>query len=210
MIERFKNRFVRTPEEIRKRFENRNGNEITPEQYFATLSENDKKNVEEVIDFFKNLQNVISDVKIAVLAVGSTVLPEKERSHPPEDIDLRVLNSSPSESEERENTINLIRDAIKAYMKVNRFDFMEENSTAIRHMVPERHLNLKTGKWEKDLIPYYDWYNNDPAFIIFYDDEENLPLHISISGVDNHDLDTYLRLERKAKNHFAVLLLPPQ
>ena len=73
-----------------------------------------------------------------------------------------------------------------------------------------------SSRWEKDpatgkrrwvetksLIPFMDWYNNDPSFIVKH--PQGLPLQLSISGADNYDLATYLQKEHKNGDHFALL-----
>ncbi len=133
-------------------------------------------------------------------AVGSSVRAEVKRHHPMEDIDLRILNSAPVNSQLRQHTIDLIRDSVKDYLQAIGVEFEEDSATVSTRWVRESRGGL---------VPFVDWYNNDPSFTVKY--PEGHPLQISISGVDNFDLETYLRKEQEyASGTFVVLYNPIQ
>lgn len=188
--------------------EPRSDNELTPDRYLQTLGEQDRKHVTSFIDFTRSLDQSLQNVRLAVTAVGSTVRPESLRHHPPRDIDLRVLHSAPTKSEERAKTIALLRDsAIPGYLRNSGVDFEEADYTEERRLlVEEISVDAETGEIKKELMPYFDWYNEDPSLVVNY--SEGLPLQISISGTTKYDLDKYLRGERINNSYFSVLLPP--
>lgn len=216
MAERLERRYIRRTPQGRLDFvgtlrhivvEPRSDNELTPEVYLQTLSEKDRRHVTSFIDFARSLDQSLQNVRLAVTAVGSTVRPESLRHHPPEDIDLRVLNSATAGSEERVKTIAFLRDgAIPGYLKNSGVDFEETNCTEERRMVKGITTDTNTGEITEELVPYLDWYNEDPSLVVNY--REGLPLQISISGATNYDLDKYLRGERINNSYFSVLLPP--
>lgn len=206
MIESFKERFLRkTPQgrpDVMGSLRNlvgdpRSSNELTYDEYLASLSEVDKAKVIGFIDYTKKISQSLG-VGLAITAVGSTVRQEAERHHAPEDIDLRVLNTASPESQERTAAIEKIKDAVRDYFRGKHIPIDENNCTVSTRMV----WGSSDGK-KKELLPFLDWYNNDPSFIAKY--PEGLPLQVSISGVDNYDMSTYLRKEREHNARFALL-----
>lgn len=205
MIESFKERFLRkTPQgrpDVMSILRNligdpRSSNELPHDEYLASLSEIDKAKVISFIDYTKTLGQSLG-VGLAITAVGSTVKQEAERHHIPEDIDLRVLNTASPESQERTVAIERIKDVVRDYFRGKYIPIDEENCTVCTRMV----WGSSGGK--EELLPFADWYNNDPSFIAKY--PEGLPLQISISGVNNYDMRTYLRKEREHNARFALL-----
>ena len=175
----------------------RSNNELTSSAYLESLSEQDRINVARFLRFAATLGERIPGVRVAVCAVGSTARPEAQRDHSVKDIDLRILNSAPVNSEERTAAVVAIRDAIRGYLTEQQVQFIEEDCTVSTGMV------WGSSGGNKESIPFADWYNNDPSFTARY--SEGLPLQISISGADNYDLDTYLRKDREHNGHFALL-----
>lgn len=221
MLEQLRERFLRrTPQDrvdvvatAQNLFgEPRSANELTPENYLASLSEQDRAHVVSFLSYASALRASLNDVGLAVTAVGSSVKPESERHHPVGDIDLRFLNSAPPEGELRQHTVGFIRDSIRTHLQATGVEFEENDATVSSRMVEGSSSGWQedpqTGekKWveQKGLLPFVDWYNDDPSFIVKY--PEGLPLQLSISGVDNWDLDTYLRKEREHNAHFVLLL----
>lgn len=178
-------------------------NELTAERYCQTLSEQDRIHVVGFVDFVRTLSDALPGVRVAVIAVGSTVRPESKRYHLPKDIDLRVLNSSPAESRQRSEIVSALQNEVRRHLQNSRVPFKEEKSTVEQRMVPGVSFDPETGKRREELVPFLDWYNNDPSFTINY--PEGHPLHISISGVNNPDLGTYLEGEREHSGHFALI-----
>lgn len=205
MIESSKERFLRkTPQgqpDVMGSLRNfvgdpRSNNELTYDEYLASLSEVDKAKVIGFIDYTKTLGQSLG-VGLAITAVGSTLRQAAERHHMPEDIDLRVLNTASPESQERTVAIERIKDAVRDYFRGKHIPIDEQNCTVSTRMV------WGSSGDKKELLPFVDWYNNDPSFIAKY--PEGLPLQISISGVDNYDMSTYLRKEREHNTRFALL-----
>lgn len=171
--------------------EGRGVGELTPEAYLERLSPVDRANVTEIVDLASTLRGV-AGVRIGVLAVGSTVRPPEQNFRPIRDIDLRVLNSAPADSEERKAAVEAIRRVVRGCLTGRGVKFREEDATIIQ---------ARKSEW-------IDLYNCDPSFITTpqLPDGQELPLHISISGVDNGDLDWYVGAHRKGDSHFVVLL----
>jgi len=199
MIESFKERFLRkNPQgrpDVMGILRNRS-NELTTFEYLASLSEVDKVKVIGFVDYIKTLGRPLG-VGLAITAVGSTVRQEAERHHVPEDIDLRVLNTASPGSQERTVAIERIKDAVRDYFREKNIPIDEQYCTVSTRMV------CSSSGDKEELLPYVDWYNNDPSFIAKF--PEGLPLQISISGVDNYDMSTYLRKERENNARFALL-----
>lgn len=208
MIERFRERFIRrTPQgrpDVAGTLMNlvgdpRSEHELTPDAYLQTLGEQDRAHVTSFMDFARTLHDVKPGVRVAVTAVGSTVRPESERHHPAEDIDLRVLNSLPAGTAERAEVVAEIQERVKDFLSGNGAEIEDADHTVSTRMVRESRGGL---------VPFVDWYNNDPSVVARFD--EGLPIQVSISGVDNFDLDSYLQKERRHNGHFAVLVEPQQ
>lgn len=166
------------------------------EAYLATLDGATRQSVEQFAEFATRLQEQMGDTKIAVLVVGSSTRPESKRHHEVEDIDLRVLNS---EVGERENAVNSIQNAVRDYLHYFNIPFEEEDCTIEGRIVDSV---LEDGHHEP--IEFVDWYNTDPSFLTH--PSSGLPLHISISGIDNIPSDQYLSAESDHKTS-AVLLV---
>ena len=192
--------------------ESGSANELAPENYLASLSEQDRAHVTSFLTYASALRTSLNGTDLAVTAVGSSVRSESERHHPVRDIDLRILNSAPPKSELRQHAVGFIKDSIRTYLQAAGVEFAEDDATVSSRMVEGSSSGWQedpqTGerKWveQKGLLPYVDWYNNDPSFTIGY--PEGLPVQLSISGVDNWDLNTYLRKERENNGHFVLLL----
>lgn len=168
--------------------------ELPPETYLATLTAQDREHIQDFLTFTRSLGVNLRERQLAVIAVGSSVRPESQRYHPIRDIDLRILNNTPVNIKERQRTVEFITDFVRDYLKKTRMEFEENKTTVSQRMV------LST---QRELVPYVDWYNRDPSFKVSY--PEGLPLHISISGPDNWDLETYLRRERQHNACFSLL-----
>lgn len=208
MLERIKARFLRkTPQgrlDIRATVQNlvvetRSVNELTTSAYLETLNEQDRAHVQDFLSYAEVLHQSLNGVDLAVTAAGSSVRSEAQRHQPMGDIDLRVLNSAPVNSELRQNTVDFIRDSIRGYLQSTGVKFEEDKATEETNWVKES---------RGDMVPFLDWYNNDPSFTVNY--PEGHPLHFSISGVDNFDLQKYLRIEREHNGYFVVLYTPTQ
>lgn len=174
--------------------EPRSANELTPQSYLESLGEQDRTHVQQFLTYARALHQSLNGVEVAVTAVGSSVRTETERHHPVGDIDLRVLNSAPVNSELRQHVVGFIRDSVRSHLQATGAELEEDDATVSSRMVRES----RGGS-----VPFVDWYNNDPSFTVRY--PEGLPLQVSISGADNYDLGTYLRKEREHNGHFAVL-----
>ncbi len=179
--------------------EPRSANELSRETYLASLSEHDRAHVADFLTYASELRALLNEVGLAVTVVGSSTRPESERHHPIEDIDLRILNSAPPGSEQRQQVVESIKNSIRAHLQTMGMKFEEDNVTVSSIMV-----RSTSGSGQRELEPFLDWYNDDPSFVVKY--PEGLPLHISISGLYNLDLDRYLRKEREHNGRFALLL----
>jgi len=172
-------------------------NELSIEAYLENLTEQDRENVQRFLTLAEELDEDLPFFRIAVTAVGSTTFPEEKRLQPPEDIDLRILNSAPENSLERETAILELQGSMRKQLMEQKLGFTEDHSTGFKRIVE----GYSGGK--KELLPFVDYYNNDPSFTVQF--PEGLPFHISLSGVDNYNLDSYLKKERKDNGHFALL-----
>lgn len=171
--------------------EGRGAYELTPEAYLERLSPADRANVQEIVDLAGTLRGTLG-VRVGVLAVGSTVRPPEQNFRPIGDIDLRVLNSAPADSEERKAAVEGIRRVTRGYLTGRGIKFREEDVTVSQ---------ARKSAW-------IDFYNDDPSFETTprLPDGQELPLHISVSGVDNGDLDWYVGVHRKGDSPFVVLM----
>lgn len=178
-------------------------NEIPAPTYLESLAPEDRQHVEDFLSYARTLHQTLFGNDIAVTAVGSTVMPEARRHHPPADIDLRILNSAPPMNTQRMHVIDLVRVGIKAHLEQTGLQFEEDKATVSSRMVESTSWD-GNGNKKKGLTPFLDWYNNDPSITVHY--PEGLPLQLSISGIDNWDLPTFLNRERQRNNYFALLL----
>ncbi len=169
----------------------RPSNEVPPEQYLSTLADVDKRKVEDFLGYARTLSAALGNIRIGVNAVGSTVRPPDQNFRPIGDIDLRILNSAPHDSPERTSAVAAIRDGLRGYLVQQGTDFREEDCTITQARKSE----------------YIDFYNDDPSFKTLPND--GLPLHISISGVDNPDLDAYMKLEGTEGFYYSPLYSEP-
>lgn len=174
--------------------EPRSANELAPQSYLDTLAEQDRAHVQDFLTYARVLHQSLNRVGLAVTAVGSSVRPEAQRHNPVGDIDLRVLNSTPANSDLRQEVVGVIRDSVRSHLQTTGAEFEEDNATVETRWVKESRGGL---------VPFVDWYNDDPSFVVKHQD--GLPIQISISGLNNYDLDTYLRREREHNGHLAVL-----
>jgi hypothetical protein len=177
--------------------------EARKEVYLASLSERDRQNVENFLSVHRRLKEQLGTIDIAITAVGSTSKTESKRHHAPEDIDLRILNSAEIGSEERKEAIEIIRSGIRHYLNEQQINYEENDYTFEQHMVEGFRYDPITFEKNKELMPYADWYNNEPSFEFSYD--YGLPLHISISGLDNPPLHEYLQNEQNARTSTVLL-----
>lgn len=97
MLEALKQRFI--PELLRS-IPERGTRELLPGAYLDGLTAQDRQQVLRFVGFTQSLREKLPGVRIGVIAVGSTTRPESDRHHPAEDIDLRILNSAPMNSEQ--------------------------------------------------------------------------------------------------------------
>lgn len=146
----------------------------------------------------------MGDVQIAVTVVGSSTRSEEKRHHPVRDIDLRILNSADPNSDLRLSTVGTIREAVRGYLEESQVTFDENEVTMEERMVSGFGFDPDTGKRIEELMPYVDWYNNDPSFTT--NSDTGIPLHISISGIDNFSLPKYLQKEQEMKTDIVLLL----
>ena len=161
-------------------------NEVSPVKYLNSLAEVDRRHVLEFLVFASHLATRI-EPRIAINAVGSTVRPPDQNFRPIGDIDLRILNSAPTGSDERRRAVEVMRTAIRDWLEQKGIKFEERDATVTQ----ARHSD------------YVDFYNDDPSFLT--EPTQGLPLHLSISGVPNYDLDEHLRQERRRGLYYSPL-----
>lgn len=177
-------------------------NEIPKDTYLEGLVEVDRIHVEGFLDFAKRLHGSLEGLGMAVIAVGSSVRSEEQRHHPTQDIDLRVLNAMDS-VDLRTVAVASIRDGIRGYLQAGGLEFEESDDTTEVRMVKGESYDPVTKVSVPSLLPFMDWYNNDPSFVVKF--AEGLPLHLSISGHDNPDMEYYLSKERANNSTFSLL-----
>ncbi len=180
-----------------KNKEPRSRYELSAEEYLKALTEQDRENMQSILSFTESLDQKLPYARIAITAVGSTMYPKEQRHHPAEDIDLRILNSAPVNSLEREDTILELQDAIRNHLTEQELDYTEDDRTVSTKLIE----GYSGG--EKELVPFTDYDNSDLSFTVQF--PQGLPFHISLSGLNNIDLDSYLEAERKNNGHFALL-----
>ncbi|MEK7502417.1 MAG: hypothetical protein AAB609_02735 [Patescibacteria group bacterium] len=196
MLEALRQRFV--PDRLLRRIPERGARECSPEVYLEGLTEQNRQQVVQFVKFTQSLREKLPGVRIGVIAIGSTTRPKSDRHHPAEDIDLRILNSAPINSEQQKVAIGHIINATRDYLRQEGVEFEEAN-----HTVETRMVWGYSGD-KKELMPYVDWYNTNPSFVT--KPKVGLPLHISISGTDAWDLETHLAEEKKHGGSFSVLM----
>lgn len=158
--------------------------ELPVQTYLQTLKTRNRQNVQNFAAF---LQSVDPDTThLALIAVGSSVRPQTLQDHPVEDIDLRILNSAPTDSAKRKVVIAFLLNGIRGYL-TDKFEFEESKHTV---------TSYKSG--------YIGWYNTDPSFVARR--HKRFPLHISVSGIDNYPMNRYLTKERQHNGYFSLLL----
>lgn len=200
MLEALRQRFV--PDRLFGRIPERGTRELPVDAYLDGLTEHDRQQVLQFVEFARSLRERLPGVKIGVIAIGSTTRPESDRHHPTEDIDLRILNSAPMNSEQQKVVIRDIISLTRDYLEQEGTEFEE-----VEHTVETRMIWGGSGD-DKELMPFVDWYNTNHSFVT--KPKEGLPLHVSISGTDAWDLDTHLVEERKHGGRFSVLMRDKQ
>ena len=166
---------------------------MVKEEYLLQLGITNRQNVERFIRSIAGLASEMpAGVRLGVLAVGSTT--ETVRRHDPEDIDLRVLNSTKPSTRDRYLAVEQISDGVRRNLNNAGADFTEFTSTSSKAMVKST-----TG----EEVSFVEYNNDDPSFEVMQ--QESLPLHISISGQDRLDLDSHLEKERRHHTNAVVL-----
>jgi hypothetical protein len=175
--------------------------ELIPSEFYDRLTPENRGDVRDFVAFAQRLRARVVDPTtreipaIGVIAVGSTLRSPQGLAHAPEDIDLRLLHSFAKNSPERELAVRSMRDEVRSYLYGVTKSFQEMDQTVRVYQFPAGD--------KKGYLPWADFYNQDPAFVTTV--SGRLPLHISISGVDNPPLDEYLHHERQYNGHFALL-----
>lgn len=178
--------------------------ELSAEDYLKLLSEEDRENVQDFANFIQSLSkskpDQFQDIRLGVIAVGSTVQPEDKRHHPPKDIDLRVLHTTPSDHKlRRNNTVDLTKAAVRDYLERKGLNFEERDSTTHTDMVKAQSIDIETHTNQEILA------NRDPSFRT--SNHKGIPLHIIISGADTYDLEKHLGKERQERTYFSLIAL---
>ena len=183
-----------------------NSPEVTPEAFYAGLSEADRAAVQSFVGFFRTVnERVQSDYPLggsinegsqfAVMAFGSSVAPEPD--HEPGDIDLKILHPGQSVAE-RARAVELIRQKIREYLRAEGVEFEETGYTysytgSVTH---DRYRGTTyTGGYGKR--------NEDPSFRI--KPRIGKPLHVSISGDDRIPASEHIAVERRGDRPFSLL-----
>ena len=160
----------------------RGKNELLPSEYYSRLSKEENWNVENWLDFVNRLNKRQGKHFYAVIATGSILRPEEERDHEPEDIDLRILHSSPYDSTTRKVALYELQTSL--------FD------------------NLLGSGTEYDLLrpnPTYVMEQSPPFFIKY---KNSRPVHISYPNDRVWDANRYIQIEREDEKYFAELINP--
>lgn len=163
-------------------------NEIPKDKWFDALSQVDRSHVISFIEYIREHERDLPGIRIAVIAVGSSVVPPGEQAsgRQPEDIDLRILNSTWEGSTLRDWVITSLREMSGQF-------FGERD----KHYV-------KT-------VAYHYWGESDisiletPKESIVLQKNPRTPLHILISGHKQPDMSTHLFNEGKDNGNFVVL-----
>ena len=133
MLEALRQRLV--PDRFFGRIPERGTRELSPEAYLDGLTEQDRQQILQFVEFARSLRERLPGVRFGVIAIGSTTRPEIERHHPAEDIDLRVLNSTPVNSEQQKVVIGNIMSAIRDHLRQEGMESEEANHTVETRMV---------------------------------------------------------------------------
>ena len=162
----------------------RGKNEVLAKEYFARLSKEDRWHTGDWVGFIKRINERQGRHFFAVIATGSILRPQAEREHDPEDIDLRILHSSPYDSSAR---------MIALYqLQANICD------------------SIAGRQGEYEILPPTPSYNMQeaPSFRIHY--ANSLPVHLSYPNARAWDANKYIQQERDEDQYFAELLNPSQ
>lgn len=161
--------------------------EISAERYLATLSDIDRQRVAGLVGAFESSIIRLQGAKVGIIAVGSSVKPEKERRHPTRDIDLRIVSSHPYTNPQRQQVIEETVSVVEEYA---------------RTQVDYKHNPHYTEVHQGPFFLNYD--DKSPSFII-QGREGSLPLHVSISSHPDDTLEFHLAEEKRQDQHFSVL-----
>lgn len=107
----------------------------------------------------------------------------------------------------------LLTQNVKRLLVKAKLEFEEKRNTDSVRMVEgqqSKYVKRPDGYYDNNiktvLLPFLDYNNSDPSFVVKFKD--GLPLHISISGVDNVDMVRHLQLEQEQKIPAVILLQP--
>jgi hypothetical protein len=168
-------------------------NEVLRDAYLETLSEQDRENIKAFTAALASPDIDFRDERVAVLAFGSSVRPPKLRSHPVEDIDLRVISSALPDSKLQTDLIQIAIEATKQFAEQNSWEYTYRPDVTLSHRLVQ-----------KPDIYFLDYDNNDPSFEM-KPKNGGLPLHVSITGPGIDRLDSHILQERQQKQHFSIL-----
>ncbi|MBI2031453.1 MAG: hypothetical protein HYT08_02450 [Candidatus Levybacteria bacterium] len=181
------------------------GREIPSSEYLDTLSGIDRERVQRLIAAFQENGQFFQGEKIGVIAIGSSVKPERKRFHPLNDIDLRILNSAPANTAMRVGLIDRTIDTVSDFAKQYGLDFRYFPDHTESYKVVKVTMFGENGKAIRETGPFFlDYNNHDPSFVI-KGPEGSLPLHVSISAAPEDTLQRHLQEERRQNQYFSVL-----
>lgn len=180
--------------------------EVSPETFYAGLSETDSAAVQGFVGFVRTVNepvqrdyalggSVTEGNQFAVMAFGSSVAPKSGID--PRDIDLKILHPGQGMIE-RARAVNLIRLKIREHLLVGKVRF-EETDYTYSYTGSVTHDRYRGTSFEGG----YGKRNEDPSFRV--KPRIGKPLHISISGDDRLPTPEHMEAERRGRRPFSLL-----
>lgn len=183
--------------------------EVSPEAFYAGLSEADRVAVQDFVGFVRTVNEPVQrdyalggsateGNQFAVMAFGSSVAPKLGTD--PRDIDLKILHPGRT-VQERARAVELIRQKIREHLRAEGVKFEEADYT-YSYTGSVTHDRYRGTTYEGG----YGKRNEDPSFQILPD--VGKPIHISISGDDRIPTSEHIAVERRGGDRPFSLLTP--
>ena len=105
-----------------------NSKEVSREVYLSTLSDGDRGRIDDFVRFITSERNALGQVRIGILAVGSSTVPEEVRGRPIRDLDLLVLDSDSYGSDVRYGAGRQVAVLIRKYLLNRKLPYLEDEA----------------------------------------------------------------------------------
>ena len=173
----------------------------TEQPFWEGLSEDEKGTVSAYTDALRSHSAELG-VDIVVLGVGSYAKQSlgKVILRRPHDIDLRVLTSAPSESEQQERVARDLEVFTRAHLDTQLSSDGYTQMSGFKWHLVEAHSSKGT-----ELVPFVDYDSNDIRFIT-HARTGRRPIDIIISGHGRFDIEEHMAYEAEHKGDVITLL----